>query len=57
MCNELKLQTLLRASMLTVWRSPKLEESEHELQAPVTLTHRQVDIGADSAQGFQQRRQ
>lgn len=43
--------------MLTAWRSPELEQSEHELQALVTLAHRQVDIGADSAQGVQQRRQ
>lgn len=53
----LTLQTLLPSSMLTAWFSSKLEQSEHELQALVTLAHRQVDIGADSAQGVQQRRQ
>lgn len=34
-----------------------LDKSKHELQAFVTLAHRQVDICADSAQRFQQRRQ
>lgn len=53
----LSSQTLLLSNMLTVWYISKLEESEHELQALVTLAQRQVDIGADSAQGVQQRRQ
>ncbi len=59
-CNNesvLSSQTLLLSSTLTVWHTSKLEQSEHELQALVTLAQRQVDIGADSAQGVQQRRQ
>lgn len=53
----LSIQTLLLSNMLAAWCSSKLEQSEHELQALVALTQRQVDIGADSAQGVQQRRQ
>lgn len=53
----MKRQTLLLPSWLTVWGSPKLEESQHQLQALVTLAHGQVNIGGDPAQGLQQGRQ
>lgn len=59
-CNKgsvMAIQTLLLSNMLTAWRSSKLEQLEHQLQALVTLAQRQVHIGADSAQGVQQRRQ
>lgn len=52
--SALSLQTLLRSVLLTPWDFSELEQSEHQLQALVTLTQRQVDIGADSAQGLQQ---
>lgn len=51
------LQTLLLSSVLPSWCFSMLEKSKHELQAFVTLTHRQVDICADSAKRLEQRRQ
>lgn len=49
--------TFFLSEELTTWCSSELEESQQELQALVTLTQRQVDVGAQSAQGVQERRQ
>lgn len=39
------------------WCLSELEELQHQLQALVALAQRQVNIGTDSAQGVEQRRE
>lgn len=51
------LPTSLLSNALTAWFPSKLEQTQQQLQALVALPNRQVDIGADSAQSVQKKRQ